>query len=178
MLGEGGCLEDCSIRLPPLAPGKSFQEEYEVSVSACRSAGCALHVDLQAGLCIRRDLHRLEAGEPSLAGLSPLECSSMRALWLGHPVPGCACTSFAAKFLLVATLILCLQVIFCLDARERFSQSVGGRRLGVTEAVAHHLAMLQQRGIPVESRHLAVGDALWVARSRQGPPVCLSNPPA
>lgn len=69
----------------------------------------------------------------------------------------------------VATLIVCLQIIFCLDARERFSQSVGRRRLGVTEAVAHHLAMLQQRGIPVESRHLAVGDALWVARSRQGP---------
>ena len=119
---------------------------------------------LSSGLCIVAKV-RAEGECPCTAAVcGPCGLATL-CLFVLSPHPG----SCAAKPLLAATLLLGLQIIFCLDARERFSQSVGGRRLGVTEAVAHHLAMLQQRGIPVESRHLAVGDALWVARSRQAP---------
>ena len=57
-------------------------------------------------------------------------------------------------------------IVLLVDTREQFSHgALGGRARCLEEGIAR----LKQRGVRVEDRGLAIGDALWVARLRRAP---------
>lgn len=60
------------------------------------------------------------------------------------------------------TLLLCLQVLLCVDNTETTGGGTGGRATLKEETVRH----LQQFGVPYDRRGLNIGDFLWVAREK------------
>ena len=55
-------------------------------------------------------------------------------------------------------------VILLVDNREQFSRA--GRGRGRHGSLADHVEVIRSRGIRVETRCLAIGDALWIARRK------------
>lgn len=101
----------------------------------------------------------------AMSGISSLDVADISVALL----IGCVSTDMLGTFVVdPSAATVNPQVVLVLDMREQLSRvhTSGPGAMSKSDNLMMHVNAIRAKGVAVEVKHLAVGDALWLARCR------------